>query len=56
MALFYSHSESNLAVWFSYVAVIWDIFPVMVCLDQEKSGNPAYGQVNLYLGLRLTVK
>jgi hypothetical protein len=22
--------------------VIWYIFPVLVCLDQEKSGNPAY--------------
>jgi hypothetical protein len=22
--------------------VIWYIFPVLVCLDQEKSGNPAF--------------
>jgi hypothetical protein len=23
-----------------YFVVIWYIFPVLVCLDQEKAGNP----------------
>jgi hypothetical protein len=25
------------------LAVIWYIFPIFVCLDQEKSGNPGGG-------------
>jgi hypothetical protein len=29
-----------MAVWYSLYVVIWYIFPVLVCLDQEKSGNP----------------
>jgi hypothetical protein len=32
-------------VWF---VVIWYIFPVLVCLDQEKSGNPAYTTRSLH--------
>jgi hypothetical protein len=28
-----------MAVWYVFV-VIWYIFPIFVCLDQEKSGNP----------------
>jgi hypothetical protein len=28
-------------VWF---LVIWHIFPVLVCMDREKSGNPGFAQ------------
>jgi hypothetical protein len=30
-----------------YFAVLWYIFPVLVCLDQEKSGNLAHNLHNL---------
>jgi hypothetical protein len=32
VGIFYDHLE--------YLTFIWYIFPVLVCLDQEKSGNP----------------
>jgi hypothetical protein len=32
-----------------YVIVIWYIFPILVCLDEEKSGNPAWKSVQLSL-------
>jgi hypothetical protein len=29
-----------IAVWY-FLCLVWYIFPVLVCLDEEKSGNPA---------------
>jgi hypothetical protein len=29
-----------------YFVVVWYIFPVLVCLDQEKSGNPEPNDCN----------
>jgi hypothetical protein len=34
-----------MAVWCSLYVVLWDIFTVLVCLVQEKSGNPGYNWV-----------
>jgi hypothetical protein len=31
----------NIYVSLAWFVVIWYIFPSLVCLDQEKSGNPA---------------
>jgi hypothetical protein len=28
------------ALWYMQFVAIWYIFPILVCLDQEKSGNP----------------
>jgi hypothetical protein len=45
---FYDNLENVSVIWYNvvysrlvYFVVIWYIFPVLVCLDQEKSGNPA---------------
>jgi hypothetical protein len=38
---FMAKRHNGIAAWYSFV-VIWYIFPILVCLDQEKSGNHAY--------------
>jgi hypothetical protein len=48
----YGHVVFIMAIWCNVcpfgvvLAVLWYILPVLVCLDQEKSGNPA-GIANL---------
>jgi hypothetical protein len=37
--IFYDQLEFFTAIWYRFV-VIWYIFSILVCLDQEKSGNP----------------
>jgi hypothetical protein len=46
VGIFYDHLEYFMAIWynlwpFGIVCGIWNIFPTLKCLDQEKSGNPA---------------
>jgi hypothetical protein len=46
VGIFYDNMVYFTAIWyilwpFGIVCVNWYIFPVLVCLDQEKSGNPA---------------
>jgi hypothetical protein len=43
---FYNHVKYSTDIWynlwpFGKFVDTWYIFPVLVCLDQEKSGNPA---------------
>jgi hypothetical protein len=38
VGIFYDHLE--------YFTAIWYIFPILVCLDQEKCGNPGQKQPN----------
>jgi hypothetical protein len=45
VVIFYDHLEYFTAIWynlwpFGVIVVIWYIFSVLVCLDQEISGNP----------------
>jgi hypothetical protein len=45
VGVFYGHVVYFMCIWYILVSfgifmVIWYIFPVLVCLDQEKSGNP----------------
>jgi hypothetical protein len=44
VCIFYDDLEYFTAIWYNlwlFGVVIWYIFPILVCLDQEKSGNPA---------------
>jgi hypothetical protein len=45
MEYVYGHSEYFVAICYNFwqfglFVVIWNIFPILVCLDPEKSGNP----------------
>jgi hypothetical protein len=40
----YDHLISYMAVGMVYCMIIWHSFPVLVCFDQEKSGNPGRGE------------
>jgi hypothetical protein len=37
LGIFYGHLALCLAVWYSFVVICF--FPILVCLDQEKSGS-----------------
>jgi hypothetical protein len=39
VGIFYDLSEYFMAVWYSLRSFVI-FFPILVCLDQEKSGNP----------------
>jgi hypothetical protein len=47
VCIFYDHSEYLRPLGIIYgrlglLVVIWYIFPILLCLDQEKSGNPGF--------------
>jgi hypothetical protein len=42
VGIFYDHLKYFMAVWYSLWSFVIPIFPNLVCLDQEKSGNPGF--------------
>jgi hypothetical protein len=56
VGMFYDYMKYLTAIWYNLwpygiVVYIWYIFPNLVCLDQEKSGNPGLVrlEINLFL-------
>jgi hypothetical protein len=52
VGIFYDRVEYFTAMWyilwpFGIVCAHWYIFPVLVCLDQDKSGNPARSRARI---------